>query len=75
MADSSSRTPEQIRASIETNRVELGKAVEQITVEVSKLTDWRAHLRKHQREITIGAAVAGFVIGGGVAGIFGLLRR
>jgi len=76
MADTSSstRSPEEIKASIEKNRVELGKAIEQVTVEVSKLADWRAHLRKHQRELTIGAAVAGFVVGGGIVGIVGLFR-
>ncbi len=74
MADSNTRTPEEIKASIEKNRVELGKAIEQVTVEVSKLADWRAHLRKHQRELTIGAAAVGFVVGGGIAGIVGLFR-
>ena len=69
------RTPEQIRASIESNRVELGVAVEKLRVEVSTLTDWRQQLRSHQREVVLGAAVAGFVIGGGVAGVFGLFRR
>lgn len=70
-----SRNPEEIRASIEKNRVELGRAVEQLSVEVTRLTDWRRHLRTHQRELAIGAAAAGFVLGGGLAGIAGLLRR
>lgn len=69
------RSPEEIRASIESNRVELGVAVEKLRVEVAELTDWRGQLRNHQREVMIGAAVAGFVIGGGVAGVLGLLRR
>jgi hypothetical protein len=69
------RSPEQIRASIETNRVELGVAVEKIRTEVAELTDWRSHIRQNQREVVIGAAVAGFVIGGGVAGFIGLFRR
>lgn len=69
------RHPEQIRASIEANRKELGVAVEKLRVEVSEITDWRSHIRRNQQEIVIGAAVAGFVIGGGVAGFFGLFRR
>lgn len=69
------RSPEQIRKSIEANRQELGTAVEKLRVEVTELTDWRSHIRTHQREVVIGAAVAGFVIGGGVAGFFGLFRR
>jgi hypothetical protein len=69
------RTAEEIRASIESNREELGMAVEKLRVEVAELTDWRKQLRTHQREVMIGAAVAGFVIGGGVAGVLGLFRR
>jgi hypothetical protein len=69
------RSPEEIRASIESNRQELGVAVEKLRTEVAELTDWRKQIRQHQREVMIGAAVAGFVIGGGVAGVFGLFRR
>ena len=69
------RSPEEIRASIESNRQELGAAVEKLRTEVAELTDWRKQIRAHQREVVIGAAVAGFVVGGGVAGFFGLFRR
>lgn len=71
----SSRTPEEIRASIENNRTQLGVAVERLRDEVVEVTDWRKQIRTHQREVVIGAAVAGFVIGGGLAGIVGLFRR
>lgn len=67
------RTPEQIRASIEQNRVELGTSIEQLRAEVVALTDWRAQLRAHRREAMIAAAVAGFVIGGGIGGAAGIL--
>ena len=67
----SGRSPEEIRESIEANRRELVSAVDQLRSEVAVVTDWRRHLRRHQREIMIGAAVAGFVIGGG----FAALRR
>ena len=33
-------------------------AVEKLRGEVTKATDWRAQLRRHQREVVIGAAVA-----------------
>ena len=69
------RTAEEIRASIESDRQQLGTAVDKLRVEVAELTDWRKQLRSHQREVVIGAAVAGFVIGGGVAGVLGLFRR
>jgi Protein of unknown function (DUF3618) len=73
------RTPDQIRASIEENRHELGTAVEKLRVEVVKLTDWRSQLRKHEPQVLIGAGVAGFVLGGGIAALgaltFGRRRR
>ena len=69
------RTPEEIRASIEANRRELGTSLERLQNDIAVLTDWRRQLREHQREIAIGAAVAGFVIGGGIAAIGGLFRR
>jgi hypothetical protein len=67
------RTPEQIRASIELNRRELGTSIEQLRAEVTALTDWRRQLNEHRREALIGAALAGFVIGGGIAGLGGLV--
>jgi hypothetical protein len=72
---SQSRTPEQIRASIEENRRQLGSSVERLHNEIAVLTDWRGQLVKHQKQVVIGAAVAGFVIGGGIAAIGGLFRR
>jgi Protein of unknown function (DUF3618) len=73
------RSPEEIRQSIERNRQELGVAVEQLRGEVVKLTDWRGQLRRHEREVVIGAGVAGFVLGGGLAALgaltFGRRKR
>jgi hypothetical protein len=71
----STRSPEQIRASIESNRIELGQAVERLRNEVAEIADWRKQIREHQQQFLIGAAVAGFVIGGGIAGFTGLFRR
>ena len=39
------------------------------------MTDWRGQLRENQKNVLIGAAVAGFVLGGGIAAMGGLLRR
>jgi hypothetical protein len=73
------RTPEEIRASIEQNRRQLGTSLEQLRGEVAVLTDWRSQLRSHQREVLIGAGVAGFVLAGGIAALgslaFGGRRR
>jgi hypothetical protein len=67
------RTPEQIRASIEENRQGLAVSITHLKGEVERLTDWRGQLRAHRREVLIAAAVAGFVIGGGIAGVTGVL--
>jgi hypothetical protein len=69
------RTPEEIRASIEANRAELAVSLERLRGEVAEVTDWRKQIREHQREVLIGAAVAGFGLGGGIAAIGGLMRR
>ena len=67
------RTAEEIRRSIEANRSELGLAVERLRSEVTEVTDWRRQLRKHRKQVLIGAAVAGFVLGGGIAALTGLV--
>jgi len=69
------RTPKEIRASIEANRRELGTAVDKLRGEVAVLTDWRRQLVVHKQKALIGAAVAGFLIGGGIGALGGLLRR
>jgi len=69
------RSPEQIRASIEANRAELAHSLERLRGEVAEITDWRGQIVKNQKQILIGAAAAGFVLGGGIAGIVGLFRR
>jgi hypothetical protein len=63
------RTPEEIRTSMERNRQELGTAVEQLRVEVVKLTDWRSQVRQYEPQVLIGAGVAGFVLAGGLAAL------
>jgi hypothetical protein len=68
------RTPEEIRRSIEANRAELGMAVDRVRAEVAELADWRMQINKRRKQFLIGAAVAGFVIGGGIAAVAGLVR-
>jgi Protein of unknown function (DUF3618) len=73
------RTPDEIRASIAQNRQELGTSLDKLRGEVAQLTDWRSQIRQHQREVLIGAGIAGFVLGGGIAALgafaFGGRRR
>ena len=72
---SRTRSPEEIRRSIESNRAELGLAVQRLKSEIEVATDWRRTLRENQQQVLIGAAVAGFVLGGGIAAVGGLLFR
>ncbi|MGI8659470.1 MAG: DUF3618 domain-containing protein [Thermoleophilaceae bacterium] len=72
MAD---RTPEQIRGSIEATRQELAFSVNDLRSKVGELTNWRRQLADNRQAALAGAAAAGFLIGGGVAATFSLLRR
>jgi hypothetical protein len=56
-----------IRAQIEETRHELAFSVNDLRSKVAEITNWRGQLVKNRRTALIGAAVAGFVIGGGVA--------
>ncbi len=69
------RSPHEIRESIEANRADLALAVDRLRGEVQKATDFRRQFELHKREVLIGAAVAGFVIGGGLAAVGGLFGR
>jgi len=71
----SQRTPAEIRASIEQNRLELATALDTLRTEVAEVTNWRKQVALHQREVLIGAAVTGFVLGGGIAAVGGLFGR
>jgi hypothetical protein len=70
-----SRTPEEIRQSIEDNRADLAVSVNHLRTEIESLTDWRRHIAEHRKQLLVGAAVVGFVIGGGVAAMGALSRR
>jgi hypothetical protein len=67
------KSPELIRASIEATRKELSFSVNDLRSKVAELTDWRRQLAENRQQALIGAAVAGFVIGGGVAATVSLL--
>ena len=67
------RSPEEIRRSIEQHREELAVSVVKLRNEVAEVADWRKQLRTHQQQAVVGAAVAGFVLGGGIAGVVGIL--
>ena len=75
MSTQAQRSPEDIRRDIEQHRKELGDAVGRLRVEVQRATDWRSQVVAHKQQVLIGAAIAGFVIGGGIAAVPRLLRR
>jgi hypothetical protein len=62
-------------ATIVETRRELAFSVNDLRSKVTELTDWRRQLVRNRQTALIGAAVAGFVIGGGVAATVSLLRR
>ena len=72
---SAQRSPAEIRASIEQNRLELAGALDSLRHEVAEVTNWRKQVALHQREVLIGAAAAGFILGGGIAAFGGLFGR
>jgi hypothetical protein len=61
------RSAEQIRRDIELQRAELAGSVETLRSRVHELTDWRRQVREHRDQLIVGAAVAGFVVGGLIA--------
>jgi hypothetical protein len=75
MAASRTRSPQEIRASIEANRAELAHSLVRLRGEVAEVTDWRKQIVTHQKQVLIGAAAAGFLVGGGLAAVGGLFRR
>jgi uncharacterized protein YhaN len=69
------RSSQEIRASIEANRMELERSLGTQRAELAEAADWRKQLVRNKRNVIIGAAVAGFVLGGGIAAVGGLFRR
>jgi hypothetical protein len=68
------RSPDEIRASIEANRTALAVSIGRLRGEVAEITDWRKQLGAHQRPALMSAALAGFLLGGGLA-VFRRRRR
>ena len=69
------RSSDEIRASIEETRRELSYSVTDLQSKLREVTDWRSKLARNKKAAIIGAAVAGFVIGGGIGATIGLFRR
>ena len=70
-----SRSPQQIRSEIEETRRDLAFSVNDLRSKVTEITNWRRQLAENREAVLVGAAVAGFLIGGGVAATISLIRR
>jgi Protein of unknown function (DUF3618) len=69
------RSPDEIRGSIERTRHDLAVSVEDLRTKVQYLTDWRRQLREHRTGVIIATTVVGFAVGGGIAAMLGRRRR
>jgi Protein of unknown function (DUF3618) len=58
------RSPAEIRRNIDLQRQDLGRSVEALRGRVAELTDWPRQVREHKQQLVVGAAVAGFALGG-----------
>ncbi len=65
------RSAAEIRRDIDLQRRDLGHSVQALRGRVTELTDWRRQVREHRSQLVVGAAIAGFAIGG----ILALRRR
>ena len=57
------RSPAEIRTSMESNRAELALSIERLRGEITRLTDWRGQLERHRTQVTVGVAIVGVAIG------------
>ena len=58
------RSAAQIRRDIDLQRRDLGSSVELLRGRITELTDWRRQVAEHRSQLVVGAAVAGFALGG-----------
>ncbi len=68
------RNPNEIRLSVQETRRDLEFSLGDLKAKVRELTDWKKQLAENRQQALIGAGVAGFVIGGGIAGVVGLFK-
>jgi Protein of unknown function (DUF3618) len=69
------RSPEDIRLSIERNRRDLAVSVDDLRTKFKMLTDWRRQVNEHRTAVIVTTTVVGFAIGGMIAARIGRRRR
>jgi hypothetical protein len=57
------RSPAEIRSTMQGNRAELALSIERLRGEVTRLTDWRGQLERHRTQVSVGVAIVGVAIG------------
>jgi hypothetical protein len=70
-----SRTQEQVRREIETERNQLASAVDVLRSEIGEATDIGAKVRSKLPAVAAGALGAGFLLAGGIGATMRLLAR
>jgi hypothetical protein len=70
-----SRTPEQVRREIETERDQLADAVDTLRENIGEAADIGAKLRSKLPVVAAGALGAGFFVAGGIGAAMRLLAR
>jgi uncharacterized membrane protein len=59
----STRSPAEIRRTMQSNRAELALSIDRLRGEITRLTDWRGQLERHRTQVTVGVALVGVAIG------------
>jgi hypothetical protein len=75
MAAGNSRTTQEVRRELESERERLAKAVDSFRAEVKEATDVGAKLRGNLPVVAVAALGAGFVLAGGIGATMRLLFR
>ena len=70
-----SRTPEQVRREIESEREQLAEAVETLRAGIGDATDVAGKLRERLPVVAAGAAGAGFFLAGGIVATMRFFAR
>ncbi|CAB4856847.1 unannotated protein [freshwater metagenome] len=71
---SQQRSADEIRAGIAERQQALAGSLTLLRGEVVAIADWRRYVNGNRPKVLAGAAVAGFVLGGGIAAIIGRRR-
>ena len=69
------RHPLEIRQDVQEARRELEFSLGDLKAKMRELTDWKKQLSENRQAALIVAGGAGFIVGGGIAGVIGLFKR